>query len=45
MACYRGEWAGGSGWVAGGGLKLSYSNAVSSVSDRKGLNPQDRLRQ
>ena len=39
---------GGDGWVAGGGPnthKDTESSAVSSVSDRKGLNPQDRSRQ
>ena len=54
MACYRSGWAvgdgvgGGGGWVAGSGLNLhkdTDSSAVSSVSDRKGLNPQDRSRQ
>ena len=40
---------GGGGRAVGGRLNLPYkdteSSAVSSVSDRKGLNPQDRLRQ
>ena len=44
-----GVWGGGGGeWEAGGGQTFhedTDSSAVCSVSDRKGLNPQDRSRQ
>ena len=45
---YGGGVGGEGGCVAGGRLNLhkdTDSSAVSSVSDRKGLNPQDRSRQ
>ena len=57
MACYRGwvgGWAGGGWGMEGAGGKPEVgqtlhedtdSSAVCSVSDRKGLNPQDRSRQ